>query len=180
MDIKVNRIDQIKTALNQQNDNFSIHTKAQIYYLKSTDIMCFERNLQISDPDEQVYFYRCMSVEEAWQWVSTWRRDTMDYFKCWNDPNKSLSLASYFGYCYNNKYFQKNCAILEFYAPDFIKEIRAKNIVTGAKSEDGDMSWSIGQNCTSGHGTCYTQLKNELPKIFFENLLGIRLVAYKL
>ena len=79
MDIKVNRIDQIKTALNQQNDNFLIHTKAQIYYLKSTDIMCFERNLQISDPDEQVYFYRCMSVEEAWQWVSTWRRDTDVY-----------------------------------------------------------------------------------------------------
>lgn len=30
------------------------------------------------------------------------------------------------------------------------------------------MSWGIEQNFTFGYGTCYTQLKNELPKIFFK------------
>lgn len=119
------------------------------YYLKAKQ----EATLETAEEcEQQRYFYRAMSYEEAKSWISAWSRYKTDdkdnnaieeLESVLKDKKSGIHFAT--GAEYAGKYITSKSAgeiILEFDSPKLVK--RFEKIGVERKNESGDMSYGIG------------------------------------
>lgn len=170
---------------NQQASDFK-NTHGTIYVLKN-GIGRID-TLYVPDPithkipvdniaPTQVYFYRAMSLTDAYLWLE-WLHATDDMnFPL--DRTNPLCLASCMSYSMDREHLKKGFVLIEFFAPGFASQIfdtnRQNNKIFGLKSEGTkDYSWGLSiktqMSCNNTNKECQALIAS-LP-ILFKNAIN--------